>query len=117
MNARVLLLALAAVAPVGAMAEPPAPTATMMIHCAYGTWPTRDQVARNLRIPGVTVGDIDRGPTDRVADAPQTQAQDEARQLQQFIRREGRHQCERGATHVQVDFHPQPGRRVTVATR
>lgn len=112
MNARCLILVLAALAPVGAMAESPAPaapTASMLIHCTYGTWPTREQVARNLRFPSVTVGEVDATPPDRSAYAP-----DDVRQLQQFIRRQGRDACEHGATHVQVDFHPQPGRRVAV---
>ncbi len=113
MNARCLILVLAAVAPVGAMAESPKPTATLMINCTYAHWPTQDQVTRNLRIPVVTVGEAEPKPQG-LAYASAAEAKEAARHLQQFIRRQGRHECELGASHVQVDFRPQ-GRRMAVA--
>lgn len=114
MNARYpeyLLLALAAVAPAGAMAESPQPATTLIVNCTYAEWPTRDEVARNLRNPVVTVGELEPKLPASVSDA---EAKEEVRQLQQFIRREGRRECEQGASHVQVDFIAPQGRRVAV---
>ncbi|MFD0740221.1 hypothetical protein ACFQZQ_13130 [Lysobacter koreensis] len=114
------LLVAAALNATAAIAQPPAPapasapSATMLIHCSYGTWPTRDQVARHLRLPSVTVGEVAARGVDAPASSSEAPTSDDVRQLQQFIRRQGRHACEHGASHVQVDFHPPRGRRVAV---
>ena len=116
MNTKHLILVLAAIAPVGALAEPPAPIVTTMVNCSYAQWPSRAQVARNLRIPVVTVGEVEAkspGLTMRASDAEETS---EIGRLQQFIRRQGRYECAHGASHVQVDFHAPQGRRVAAVT-
>lgn len=116
MNAQCLILVLAAVAPVCALAESPKPMATVIVNCTYAEWPTRDQVARNLRIPVVTVGEVESKSLELPAHASDAVAKEEVRRLQQFIRRQGRHECGQGASHVQVDFHAPQGRRVAMVT-
>lgn len=112
MNSKQLILVLAAIAPACALAEPPKPTVTTMINCAYAQWPSRAQVARNLRIPVVTVGEVEAKSLDLAVHVADAEEISEIGRLQQFIRRQGRYECEHGASHVQVDFHAPQGRRV-----
>lgn len=104
MNARHIMLSMAALLPLVALADgadSSAPTATVVVNCAYAHWPTRDEVAHNLRQPVVTVGE----PIGPASDARDGRARSEdVAHLQRFIRREGRRYCDEGATHVQVDF-------------
>ncbi len=112
MNAKHLILVLAAIAPVSALAEPPAPIVTTMVNCSYAQWPSRAQVARNLRIPVVTVGEVEAKSAGQLVQTSDAEETNEIARLQQFIRRQGRYECEQGASHVQVDFHAPQGRRV-----
>lgn len=111
----IVVMALASSLPLGAQAGSPEPTATttVMVHCRYGQWPTRDEVARYLRIPEVTVGQAQTVIADTTGAAPshdeQPEAGDRVRSIQQFVRKQGRHECDHGATHVQVEFVPQAG--------
>lgn len=110
-----VLMALATSLPLAAQARSPEPTAgtTVMVHCRYGQWPTRDEVARYLRIPEVTVGRAERVVADSAeavsAGGAAPDAGDRVPGIQRFIRNQGRHECEHGATHVQVDFLPGAG--------
>ncbi len=111
-----LIVALAAGLPLGAPATPPDPTTTtVMVHCTYGQWPTRDQVANYLRIPKVTVGEAEAAAMDAPSQATEVEAKADVWRIQQFVRKQGRYECEQGATHVQVDFHPQAGDRAVAA--
>ena len=116
MNTRLLLptlvLTLAAVAPLTAQAERPQPDSSVLVHCEYGHWPTRQQVARRLQLPRVTVGTVQ--PLAVPTHVFDVESKAGISRLQQFIRRQGRHECAQGASHVQVEFHPQ-GRRMAVA--
>lgn len=117
MNTHTLYVAmvLAACFPLEAPAGSPEPTAgtTVMVHCRYGDWPTQDEVARYLRIPEVTVGQAESLAAETAeatsADDNEPAPGDRVRSIQQFIRKQGRHECDRGATHVQVDFRSQHG--------
>lgn len=115
MNAKYLALPLAALIPLCAQASPPEATSTVFVNCAHAHWPSRAQVARNLQVPRVTVGE----PLAEPAPAPPAaaSASDEVvRELQLFIRKEGRRYCMRGASHVQVDFHANRYRPVAMQT-
>lgn len=68
----------------------------------------------NLRIPVVTVDEVEPSPSGLSAYAFGAQAKAEVRQRQQFIRRESRRESEQGASRVQVDFNAPQGRRVAV---
>lgn len=111
----VLVIALATSLPLGTQAGSPEPTATttVMVHCRYGQWPTREEVARYLRIPQVTVGQAETVVAGSGGAAPayddEPAAGDRVRSIQQFVRKQGRHECDHGATHVQVDFLPRAG--------
>lgn len=124
MNAqtRTLALALAACLPLAAQAGTPDPAAatTVMINCRYAEWPTRNEVARYLRIPEVTVGQAESTALAMSAprEAAATDAAIDVREIQQYVRRQGRHECAQGATHVQVDFLPQArDRAMAMVTR
>ena len=112
---RTLMIALAAFAPLGAQAEAPDPATTVVINCTYGHWPTRNEVASYLRVPKVTVGEAAARPMDAPNQTIESFARTDVWGIQQFIRKQGRHECEQGATHVQVDFYRQPQDRAVAA--
>ncbi|MFC5578779.1 hypothetical protein ACFPOA_12255 [Lysobacter niabensis] len=116
MNAKFLTLALAATLPLGAPAGASEPIASTTVSCTYQNWPTRGQVVRYMQRPEVFVGD-EMQALDQSSGDPDAQAVARAEHVKQYIRKEGRRECWRGATHVRVDFYAPPSRPVAVAVR
>lgn len=115
MNAKFLTLAVAATLPLGALAGASEPIASTTVSCTHQNWPTRGQVARYMQRPEVLVGEGEMQALDQAPGGLDAEAVARAEHVKQYIRKEGRRECWRGATHVRVDFYAPQRRPVAVA--
>ena len=115
MNAKFLTLALAATLPLCALAGASEPIASTTVSCTHENWPTRGQVARYMQSPEVLVGEAEVQARGQASREPDAQSMARAEYVKQYIRKQGRHECWRGATHVRVDFYAPQSRPVAVA--
>jgi hypothetical protein len=117
MNAKFLTLALVSTLPLSSLAGASEPIASTTVSCTHENWPTRGQVARYMQRPEVLVGEDDMQALDHASSDPDAEAAASAEHVRQYVRKEGRRECWRGATHVRVDFYAPQSRPVAVAVR